>query len=85
MLLLPGQPTFSQWLALPPPTAQRSNYVVRPGSCDVMEAVTDSELDEYLESGEYDERLDEIEEQELSINPSLSSDFLYLPVSMHLA
>lgn len=82
MLLLPGQPQFTKWLALPPPSTENCSYVVRPGSFGMMESVNDSQLDEYLNSGEYDERLDEIDNEELEINSNLWSSVLYLPISL---
>lgn len=66
-LILPGDPLFNETLASPPPDwgAHRDqyhgacHYVVRPGSM-LMEAVSPGELEEYLNGGEYDERLEEI-------------------------
>ncbi|NEP17821.1 MAG: hypothetical protein F6J97_13100 [Leptolyngbya sp. SIO4C1] len=84
-LLLPGDPGFSYYLNLPPPDPrQKVNYVVRSGG-GLMEAVDDGGLAEYFSSGEYDERLSQIEEE----NPSeeiliegITSDVLYLPCSV---
>jgi hypothetical protein len=89
-LIYPGHPDFQAWLALPPP-APRKNvcYIHRPGAA-VAEAIDVEVLDDYLLSGEYDERLDEIEGNQ-SVSPNaephneeFSSDVLYLPVSVSL-
>ncbi len=72
MILLPGDPGFSETLAAPPPNwgevAARDGssyaFAVRPDSGGVAEAVTLSELEDFLYSGEYDERLDEIAAEE---------------------
>lgn len=71
-LILPGSPLFHFTLGtVKPPTEDRScNYVFHKDSL-VMEAVNESQLDDYLEGGEYDE----IEEES-------GSDILYLPCSM---
>ena len=67
-LLLPTDPGFHEILATPPPTQGRGvNFVCRSGS-DVAEEVNERELNEYLEGGEYDQRLQDIQ-----------SDFLWLP------
>lgn len=85
MLLLPGNPEFSRLLAVPPPNKGERFYVVRPGGSGLMESVSDDELDEYLLSGEYDERLDEIDKQDsIAINESITSDILYLPCSVSI-
>lgn len=71
MILLPGDPGFAETLATPPPNwgqvAARDGssyaYAVRPGSGGVAEAVTLTELNEFLNGGEYDERLDELERE----------------------
>lgn len=71
-LILPGNPLFHFTLGtVKPPTEDQScNFVFHKDSM-VMEAVNDSQLDDYLEGGEYDE----IEEESCS-------DILYLPISM---
>lgn len=65
-LILPGDPEFDVTLATPPPNwrtvaAQSSNFafVVRAGS-ELLEPVSMADLEDYLEGGEYDERLGEI-------------------------
>lgn len=71
LLFLPGDPGFEETLAIPPPDWGRAAeadgaswaYVCRPGSGGVAEAVTLAELDEFLEGGEYGERLAEINEE----------------------
>lgn len=67
-LLLPGDPEFSRILATPPPNWShfaRSEpdfaFVVRADT-GLLEPVGQADLDEYLEGGEYDDRLAEIEE-----------------------
>lgn len=71
MLILPGDPEFNATLATPPPNwrqvaASLSGeyaFVARTGS-GLLEPVSFRELDEYLEGGEYDERMDEIAAEE---------------------
>jgi hypothetical protein len=70
-LLLPGDPGFYETLATPPPdwgeAAKRdgNNYafVVEPGS-GLARAVDMRDLEEYLEGGEYEERLLEISDDD---------------------
>ena len=70
MLILPGNPLFDLTLATPRPdwrdTAVRDGntyaFVAEPGS-GLMRPVTESELEDYLEGGEYDARLAEIEDE----------------------
>lgn len=68
MLILPGDPDFDSTLALPPPNWRRFAestpdfaFVARAGS-GLLEPVSMADLDEYLEGGEYDDRLEEIGE-----------------------
>ena len=88
-LLLPGQPGFAETLLIPPPSPGMScDWVMRKGEM-LMEAVTGDQLDEYFDSGEYDERLEEIEPEqpqtsEIPINEGLRSTVLYLPCSVAL-
>lgn len=71
MLILPGDPTFNETLMNPPPNwgqiAARDgncvNFVADPDS-GIFRAVTEAELQEYLEGGEYETRLMEIDELE---------------------
>jgi hypothetical protein len=71
MLILPGDPEFNLTLATPPPNwrqvAERLSgeyaFVARAGS-GMLEPVSFGELDEYLDGGEYDERMSEIEAEE---------------------
>ncbi len=71
-LILPGDPLFNETMLIPPPNwgevaARDGNtyaFVCEPGS-GLMRPVTMDELDEYLDGGEYDERLAEIESDEL--------------------
>ncbi|MBD2090378.1 hypothetical protein H6F67_10980 [Microcoleus sp. FACHB-1515] len=75
MLLLPGNPEFNRVLATPPPNwrqfAQSTPdfaFVARSGS-GLLEPVSMVDLDNYLEGGEYEERLEEIgEEDELEFD-----------------
>jgi hypothetical protein len=71
MLILPGHPLFDLTLMAPRPdwqqvAAQDEQYafVAEPGS-GLMRPVTQSDLEDYLWGGEYDERLEEIEEDDL--------------------
>jgi hypothetical protein len=66
MLILPGDPGFEETLLRPPPNwrqaiagSDRYAFVVRAGS-GLVEPVADRDLLEYLEGGEYDDRLDAI-------------------------
>ncbi|MEO1351324.1 MAG: hypothetical protein AAFW84_21360 [Cyanobacteria bacterium J06635_15] len=86
LLLLPGQQGFSEFLNVPPPDPRHGvNYVVRSGG-GLAEAVNDDELAEYFKSGEYDERLSQIEAEETEIptDAEMVSDVLYLPCSVVL-
>ncbi|MBF2025613.1 MAG: hypothetical protein IGS48_02440 [Oscillatoriales cyanobacterium C42_A2020_001] len=61
-LILPGDPEFAWTLGnYLPPTPQRTEvvYIQRPGS-SILEPATPEEAYEYCHSGEYDERLAEI-------------------------
>ncbi len=81
-LLLPGDPEFRFWLAIPPPDSQHA-YVVRPGGNGLQESVSVEELDDYLLSGEYDERLEEIDEEDAAIEiEQPRSSILYLPTAV---
>lgn len=63
-LILPGDPEFDLTLATPPPHWQQEAarlggefaFIVRADS-GLLEPCSFAELDEYLEGGEYDERL----------------------------
>lgn len=60
-LILPGDPLFYATLAAPPPVAQGDGcYVARAGS-GLLEPATPQQIREYLEGGEYDARLGEID------------------------
>lgn len=90
-LIYPGHPDFHVWLAVPPPDpGQNVCYVHRPGAA-VAEAINVEVLDDYLLSGEYEARLDEIdglnetEDTETIVSEDDGrSDVLYLPVSVTL-
>ncbi|WP_196517084.1 hypothetical protein [Nostoc sp. WHI] len=65
-LILPGHPFFDDWLYCTlPPTWRNFAYhnpnfafVARSGS-GLLEAVTEDEMEDYIEGGEYDQRLEE--------------------------
>ncbi|WP_242049315.1 MULTISPECIES: hypothetical protein [Nostocales] len=63
-LILPGHPFFDQYLysSLPPGWQNNFNsdfaFVARAGS-GILEVVTEDELAEYCEGGEYDQLLEE--------------------------
>jgi hypothetical protein len=68
-LILPGDPLFNETLMNPPPNW--GEVADRDGDCvsfvadpvtGLFRAVTQAELEEYLEGGEYEERLIEIGE-----------------------
>lgn len=73
-LILPGDPAFGdmygQFFAGRPPSVEdvankdgeTYHFVVRPGTAENLAVpVTESELDDYFQSGEYDARLEEME------------------------
>lgn len=80
MLILPGHSLFYETLAHPPKgkISYGTNYVCRSGSF-VLEPVNESDLEEYLEGGEYTERMNEWEKLSPSLPPS---DILFLPNSI---
>lgn len=73
-LILPGDPEFDLTLGLTLPPAEQPDavFIVRPGSL-LMEAVPPDQVDEYLFSGEYDERL--LEMQSYDLADSCTDDF----------
>lgn len=72
MLILPGNLLYLNTITKPAPgdflTSDSDAYIVRQDSL-LFERVNEKELDEYLEGGEYEERLEVIEQESL----------LYLP------
>lgn len=67
-LILPGDPLFEETLLRPPPDwrdqirgADNYAFIVRADSM-LLEPVNISQLDDYMEGGEYDERLGAIGE-----------------------
>lgn len=79
-LILPGDPRFEATLAgtLPPVHANSDRiFVQRPGSL-LLEAVSQSEAEEFCWGGEYDERLAEIEDQDEEAE-WMEEDFLTFP------
>lgn len=70
-LILPGDPQFDRTLAMAPPPNWREiaarntgefAFIMRSDS-GLMEPVSHRELDEYLYGGEYEERLEAIEDE----------------------
>lgn len=68
LIMLPSDQGFQEMLSVPPPNKGQTDFVVRVQG-HLMEAVNISELREYLEGGEYEERMEELDEGSL----------LYLP------
>ena len=72
MLILPGNPLYLNTITEPAPgdflTSDSDAYVIRKDSL-LFEKVNEKELDDYLEGGEYDDRLGIIEQENI----------LYLP------
>jgi hypothetical protein len=64
LLLLPHESGFQEILATPPPSPNRTDFVVRAGGL-LIEAVDQKELNEYLKGGEYEERMQEIDDDSL--------------------
>lgn len=73
MLIYPGDPEFDYYLgATLPPDWQQSPlvesgshaFVARSGS-GLLEPVTQQELDDYMYGGEYEERLEQLGDDEL--------------------
>lgn len=72
MLILPGDPEFDRTLATPPPNwrevaARYSGefaFAARSGS-GILEPVSFRALDEYLEGGEYAQRLQESDQEDV--------------------
>lgn len=68
LLLLPGDPGFEEILLTPGPDWQQianqdgDTYAYVVGQDRLARPVTSWELEEYLEGGEYDERLMQIDE-----------------------
>lgn len=84
MLILPGHPDFYRILATPPPARRGQSFVVRAGSM-ILEPASDLALNEYLEGGEYDQRLEESGQTDLLTweeSDQLESDVLFLPASL---
>lgn len=58
MLVLPGDPIFDWTLAtMPPPGSQQGSILVADSESGILRPVDLSELREYLNGGEYDERM----------------------------
>uniref|UniRef100_A0A832H5L3 Uncharacterized protein n=1 Tax=Oscillatoriales cyanobacterium SpSt-402 TaxID=2282168 RepID=A0A832H5L3_9CYAN len=72
MILLPGDPGFEETLSILPfgwcSVANATNgefaFVARAGNGGLLEAVPWDEVEEYVEGGEWDERLQEIGEDD---------------------
>lgn len=70
MIILPGDPLFDLTLGTLPPDwkehrgkADHFAFVVRPGSGGLLEPVFNTDLDEYLEDGEFEARSQELEDE----------------------
>lgn len=73
-LILPGNPLFDFTLAtMPPPGSQGETYLVADSETGILRPATLKELDEYLEGGEYEERMHSIGD---SADPE-ESDWLF--------
>lgn len=72
MLILPGDLLYLNTITKPAPgdflTSDSDAYVIRKDTL-LFERVNEAELDEYLEGGEYEDRLEVIEQENI----------LYLP------
>jgi hypothetical protein len=70
-IILPGHPFFDEYLYCTLPPGWRNfayhnpdfAFVARPGD-GLLQAVTEIELEDYLEGGEYDERMSELEDED---------------------
>ena len=68
LLYLPGDPGFDETLLTPRPDWQQvaardgATYAYVVGESGLARPVTSSELEEYLEGGEYEQRLMQIDE-----------------------
>lgn len=59
-LILPGDPEFYTTLGtITPPAAPDHVFIVRAGSL-ILEPASPAEVDDYLQSGEYEQRLAEM-------------------------
>ena len=73
-LILPGDPLYYATLASPPPVLPSEGcYIARSGS-GLLEPATPAEIREYLEGGEYDARLGEIEAEDLLMGLQYGED-----------
>lgn len=63
-LILPGDSEFDFTLGtVPPPAPPGAVFIARAGS-GILEPASPEEIREYLNGGEYDERMEEIDEDE---------------------
>jgi len=74
MLILPGDPEFSETLATPPPNwrevaARLSGEFAFVAKADsgILQPVSMRELDDYIEGGEYDERLEQLGDEDFEL------------------
>lgn len=76
VLLLPGDPGFDETLCIPPP-AKDCAYIVPTNLGGVMVAVDPEgpEFQEYMEGGEYEARINDIDESWLFLPDSYYVDF----------
>lgn len=75
MILRPGDPGFYETLAAPPPgwrsqvsSANNATFIVRADGSGLLELVNNSQFTEYVEGGEYEQRLLEFDDDEDVIN-----------------
>lgn len=63
-LILPGDPEFYMTLGtVTPPAPVDSVFIVRSGSL-ILEPATPEEVDEYLAGGEYEQRMEEMDDED---------------------
>jgi len=76
LLLLPGDPQFDDFLAIPPPS-KNCAFIVPSNLGGVMVAVDPDgdELEEYLEGGEYQARMEDTGESWLFLPDSYYVEF----------
>ncbi len=83
MLILPGDPIFDWTLAtMPPPGFQRGSILVADSQTGILRPVSLPELREYIEGGEYAERMysigdsDDPEESSWLATQELNNDYV---------
>ncbi len=68
-LILPGNPLFNISLATLPPGWQNSasnspKFIVRSNGAGLLEQVDDRQFQDYVHGGEFDQRLNELDDDE---------------------